>query len=78
MKTYVAIYLPASDNNDPTKGGFKSEHEAWEYIHSKSCDECKEHNLSHCSSEWDVFEETIQEKITRWVYNHWEFFLKRI
>ncbi len=56
-KTYIACKMSAGDN-DPTKGGFKTEDEAWDYIYDRSCDACKqdpEHDA--CAAEWGVFVE---------------------
>lgn len=64
MKKYEAIYLPSSENFDnPSKKGFDSEEEAWNYIYTQLCDECKKlydtHGLSMnaCAAEWMVDEE---------------------
>jgi len=57
MKTFEAIYLPAATIN-PTKGGFKTEDEAWDYASEHFCDECKKMydrgEGSSCDAEWMV------------------------
>lgn len=52
---YTAIYMPATDGDSPTKNGFATEDEAWEYIYSRRCDSCKENpEWDMCSADWDV------------------------
>jgi hypothetical protein len=42
-KTYEAIYLPAcSEGKNPSKGGFKTEEEAIEYVKKHLCSYCKD------------------------------------
>lgn len=57
MKTFEAIYLPAN-KIDPSKSGFKTEDEAWDYASSHFCDECKKMydrgEGSACDAEWMV------------------------
>ena len=61
MNKWEAIYMPASDRNDPSKGGFDSADEAWDYAASHFCDDCKElYNNgkgSSCDAEWMIDEE---------------------
>jgi len=61
MKKWEAIYMPSSDFDDPSKSGFDSEREAWEYAASHFCDVCKElfdnGESSSCDAEWMVGEE---------------------
>ena len=56
MKTYEAIYMPATPNHDPSKGGFKTEDEAWEYVASFRCESCASGNdrFYPCDAEWAV------------------------
>ena len=46
--------MPASDGYDPSKGGFNSEKEAWEFVHSRSCESCRDSDIDMCAAEWDV------------------------
>lgn len=57
--SYEAIYMPGDGSeSDPSKKGFLSEDEAWEYVISRSCDGCKEEGIfSMCAAEWEVDEE---------------------
>jgi len=61
MKKWEAIYMPASDRNDPSKGGFDSSEEAWTYASQHFCDDCKElfdkNESSSCDAEWMIDEE---------------------
>ncbi len=61
MKKWEAIYMPASDLGDPSKGGFDSYEEAWEYAASHFCDDCKKlydnGEGSSCDAEWIIDEE---------------------
>ena len=38
-RTWIAIYMP-DDSIDPTRGGFKSEEEAWNYVTTHLCTSC--------------------------------------
>lgn len=41
-KKYFACYMPATESEkDPSKGGFNSEKEAWNYISTRLCKSCK-------------------------------------
>lgn len=57
---WTAIYMPATDRDDPTKSGFATENEAWEYAESRYCKMCREAMkegktwMVSCSAEWDV------------------------
>jgi hypothetical protein len=76
MKTFEAIYMPGGEGMN--KGGFKLEQEAWDYIISRNCDNCKEEGIhSMCSAEWEVEEEIepnweslrgkgLDNKLTKW------------
>ena len=62
--SYEALYLPHTDSADPTKGGFKTQEEAWEYVESQRCDMCLkeieeygDEALISCDAEWGVYEE---------------------
>jgi len=60
--TWEACLMSSSQ---PCKGGFKTEDEAWDYVHDRSCDICKanpEHDA--CAAEWMVFEEEVKQIIT--------------
>ncbi len=58
--TYTALKLSASEDNDPSKSGFKTEELAWEYVESHRCRMCKEEALNNedpifaCDAEWMV------------------------
>lgn len=52
---YKAFYLPATDNDDPSKSGFPSENEAWDYVDTQVCSDCLNgKNHSPCYAEWMV------------------------
>ena len=61
MKTYEAIYMPATSKDNPSKGGFKTRKEAWEHASQYFCKECKKQfdkgEGSMCDAEWFVDEE---------------------
>ena len=61
MKKWEAMYMPASDFGDPSKGGFDTEAEAWDYAASHFCDDCKKlydsGEGSSCDAEWFIDEE---------------------
>jgi hypothetical protein len=58
---WEAIYMPATSKTDPSKGGFDSYEEAWDYASQHFCDDCKKlHDNgegSSCDAEWMVDEE---------------------
>ena len=63
---WEAVYMPGDESeNDPSKGGFKTYDEAWEYIKSMRCKLClqqieeqgEEEALISCDAEWEIFEE---------------------
>ncbi len=60
-KTWEAIYLPTTDSIDPSRGGFKTEWEAWDYASRHYCTECKKlYNkgiYDACDAEWMVCKE---------------------
>ena len=60
MIKYEAIYLPVCDNiKDPSKKGFDSENDAWDYIIKHFCKGCSEFENpieSYCAAEWMVDE----------------------
>lgn len=29
---WIALYMPATENNDPSQGGFDSEQKAWDWV----------------------------------------------
>lgn len=59
---YTAIKLSSSSNGyDPTKSGFSTEDDAWEYIKSMRCNLCvaeesftEEQQIFACDAEWMV------------------------
>ena len=61
INKWEAIYMPASDRDDPSKGGFDSADEAWDYASSHFCDDCKKlydsGEGSGCDAEWIIDEE---------------------
>ncbi len=62
VSTYEAIYLPARDNyEDPSKKGFDTEEQAWDYTSKYYCIECKKlydkNKDSACDAEWMVDKE---------------------
>jgi hypothetical protein len=61
MKKWEAIYLPATSNDDPSKGGFNSSEEAWAYASQYFCEDCKllfyNNESSSCDAEWMIDEE---------------------
>lgn len=62
---YVAFMM----SSDFEKGGFKTKEEAWEYIYSRDCEDCKEYRKKGhplggaCSAEWDV---ETKEQLDKW------------
>jgi len=58
-KLYVACYMPEGEGG-PTKFGFKTEDEAWDYVYDNSCNSCKRLKAAgkseYCSAEWLVSE----------------------
>ena len=64
MKTFEAILLSYNndDDRDPSKGGFKTSDDAWDYVESFSCDLCKNDpdGIDACAAEWMVIEEDIK------------------
>jgi len=64
--TYEAIYMPGDGSErDPSKGGFKTEKEAWDYALGYFCDDClkkiKKGQGSSCDAEWMIDEEDDNE-----------------
>jgi len=61
MIKWEAVYLPSTSKPDPTKGGFNTSDEAWEYASQHFCTDCKklfdEGEGSHCDAEWIICEE---------------------
>jgi hypothetical protein len=61
MKKWKAIYLPATSQHDPSKGGFNSCEEAWAYASQHFCSDCKllfyNNEGSSCDAEWIIDEE---------------------
>jgi hypothetical protein len=60
--TYEAIYMLGDDSErDPSKGGFKTEKEAWNYASQYFCDDClnyyKKGQGSACDAEWVIHKE---------------------
>lgn len=49
-KNFVAILMSGS-----TEKWFNTEDEAWDYIYSRSCDDCKKSDIDMCAAEWDVW-----------------------
>ena len=56
METFEAI-LVAQEETKWNKGGFKSEEDAYEYVKSQSCQDCKESGIDRCAAEWIVCKE---------------------
>jgi len=47
--------MPKTDGKNPSKYGFKTEKEAWEYINQFVCNDCKNGLYGEpCYAEWDV------------------------
>ena len=62
LMKYEAIYLPYTESDNPSKGGFATEGEAWDYIKTQLCALCshdKRPLASMCAAEWDVEIETL-------------------
>jgi hypothetical protein len=61
MKKWEAIYMPSSNFRNPSKGGFDSQSEAWDYAASKFCNDCKKlydnGEGSPCDAEWIIDDE---------------------
>lgn len=54
MKTFEAIKLSATDKYDPSKKGFRTEWEAWEYVKQHYCEGCekaRDDGYQPCSGE---------------------------
>ena len=64
---WTALYMPGNSDNDPTRNGFATEEEAWDWIFDRMCDTCQkdrsrflagdeENGSSHpaCACEWNV------------------------
>jgi len=53
--------MPATSKTDPSKGGFNSYEEAWEYASQHFCYDCKKlydnGEGSSCDAEWMIDEE---------------------
>lgn len=53
---YEAIYMPKTDGDNPSKGGFETEKDAWDYAATFFCDACTElyqkGEGSPCDAEW--------------------------
>ena len=59
---YEAIYMPYTENGDPSKGGFDTKEDAWAYIETQLCGDCKKYYKplgSMCAAEWDVGKEEL-------------------
>lgn len=55
MANFTALYLPMTRRENPTRSGFQTEDEAWKYVLTKICADCKKEGLdSACALEWDV------------------------
>jgi hypothetical protein len=49
-------FIPILMSGESDEIWFESEDEAWEYIYSRSCKECKkDRKFDMCSAEWDVW-----------------------
>lgn len=42
MSEFTALYMPGTDRNDPSRGGFETEDAAWEWVYGRMCLACKE------------------------------------
>ena len=51
QKNFIAVLM----SGETDEFWFETEDEAWEYIYSRSCDDCKESDIDACSAEWDVW-----------------------
>lgn len=51
---WCAILMSATEKYDPSKCGFNTEDEAWEYVVSHSCESCRNSDFDMCSAEWEV------------------------
>ena len=64
-KEYVALQMSSGFE----KGGFKTKREAWEYILSRDCDDCKRLRVEGspfggaCSAEWEI---ETREQLNIW------------
>lgn len=59
---FKAFYLPATEKDNPSKGGFATEDDAWAYVDTQVCDDCLK-GLYHspCYAEWCVDDENETE-----------------
>ena len=67
MKTFEACYMSAGEYN-PSKGGFKTEREAWDFVYDRMCESCQEAHktggVTHCDAEWVIAEEDNKKVIS--------------
>jgi hypothetical protein len=70
--SWEATYMPAISKSDPSKGGFTTSEEAWEYASQYFCDDCKKlfdnGKGSNCDAEWIIDEEEIWPPEVSFVY----------
>lgn len=51
-KNFIAVLM----SGETDEFWFKTKDEAWEFIYSRSCDDCKKNrHFDACSAEWDVW-----------------------
>jgi hypothetical protein len=60
---WEATYMPSTSQPDPSKGGFKTREEAWDYASQFFCSDCKKYHDegegTPCDAEWIIDEEDI-------------------
>lgn len=75
MKKYEAILLSYGDNDkfsDPSKKGFNSEEDAWDYVIKHLCELCRKSKDpigSSCAAEWTVDEYELDNKRVEHIEN---------
>lgn len=56
---WTAAYLPSSQNENPSKDGFATEDEAWEYVFSQMCTGCQAERTASLA-------DPLNEEISAW------------
>jgi hypothetical protein len=61
-KNFIAVLM----SGETDEFWFETEEEAWEYIYSRSCEDCKkDRKFDACSAEWDVWTKEEYDKYTQ-------------
>ena len=66
MTTPESNFIAVLMSGETDEYWFETEQEAWDYIHSRSCDSCKENpEWDSCGAEWDVWTKEEYNECTK-------------